>query len=70
MNHIQISPEVEIAVFADNWVLISKTPSKNRNEYVEEVQNINAQLYDYYLTFTLDEINEIKVKDDKPKTTL
>ena len=50
---------MEITVFADNWVLVSNALS--RNEFVNELFNINAHLSDYNLTFTIEDIEIMEI---------
>ena len=66
LNHIDIPFYLDVAVFADNWV-ISGTISKEMME--DEVLKINAQLEEYKIEFTMQEveIEQIKQIVDKPK---
>lgn len=68
LEHLVINPNIDIAVFADNWVLAIKTLSKQ--QFFLEIQNINAQLFEYPLTFTMEEVEIAEVNEtvDKPIT--
>ena len=65
LNHIEIPFYLDVAVFADNWV-ISGTISKEKMK--EEIIKINFQLVDYNLEFTMNEveIDQIKKIVNKP----
>jgi len=66
LNHIEIPFYLDVAIFADNWV-ISGTISKEKMK--EEIIKINFQLVEYNLEFTMNEveIDQIKKIVNKPK---
>lgn len=59
MEHLKVSEQIEIAIFAGNWVILSKT--MNENEIFLEIQNINA-LIECNLTFTTEEIDYARIE--------
>jgi len=61
LNEINLLTDLELAIFADNWVLYSN--KLNAIKFKERVLAINTFIYDEYnLQFTLDEMELVQMK--------
>lgn len=65
LNHIVLPEYLDLAIFADNWVIAGHISEERMKD---EVMRINAQLADYNLEFTMNEVEIAKIEQivDKP----